>query len=179
MSREGNVWIGVNYLDLNSKMGVPPSYFLARLFDFDNMLVMFPSYAVPFAYVLARRRQLTAGLTDKALDDTIEHPDTKRCLRHGLVPVSLIYRTGAGDTWNIDNVLNSLRARDTWKGDDQSGDKYANAVDEAERKREADIKAQIRDDMWNRSGDAWRSYQARTGQRNHHAQDRRRGRKAQ
>jgi hypothetical protein len=162
--REGNVWVGVNYLDLNTKMATPPSHWLARLYDFDNMLVVFPSFAVPFAYVLARRRQLTAGLTDKALDDTIQHPDTKRCLQFGLVPVSLIYKTG--DTWQIDKILQSLKSRDTWVDGDQTGTKYADMVDAVDAKHEAQTKKNIRDDMYARSGDAWRSYQARTGQRN-------------
>lgn len=164
MSREGNSWIGVNHFDLNPNVAVPPAFWLARLYDFDNMLVTFPSYAVPFAYVLARRRQLTKGLTDKALEDTIDQPDTKFCLAHGLVPVTLIYKTG--ENWQIDGILNSLRSRDTWKDGDQTGEKYADAVDAVDAAREKRVKKEVRDDMWNRSGDAWRSYTARTGQRN-------------
>lgn len=163
MRSEPNLWVGVNYLDLNSKMSTPPSYWLARLFDFDDKLVVFPSFAVPFAYVLARRRQLTAGLTDKALEDTLTHPDTKTCLKHGLVPVTLIYKTGP--TWQIDAVLQSLRSRDIWAAG--GGDKYADKLDAADKAREMSVKKQVRDDMYARSGDAWRSYQARTGQRNH------------
>lgn len=161
MRAEHNPFVGVNYLDLNSKMAVPPTFWLQRLFDFDNMLVVFPSFARPYAYVLARRRQLTRGLTDKALDSVLTHPDTKAALAHDLVPVSLIFRTGTN--WDIDNIIESLKARDIWAagGPDKFADKL-DAADDAETKRK---QAAVRDDMWMRSGDAWRSYQARTGQR--------------
>lgn len=161
MRHMSNPFIGVNYLDLNSKMAVPPIYWLQRLFDFDHMLVVFPSFARPYAYVLARRRQLTRGLTDKALDETLTHPDTKAALAHDLVPVSLIFRTGTG--WSIDNIIASLKARDIWAHG--GADKFADQMDAADTEAKRRQHAAIRDDMWNRSGDAWRSYQARTGQR--------------
>jgi hypothetical protein len=162
MRAEFNPYNGLNYLDLNSKMAVPPAFWLQRLYDFDNMLVVFPSFVRPFAYVLARRRQLSAGLTDEALHSVLTNPDTKIALSHGLVPVSLIFRTGS--TWSIDNIIADLKSRDIWA---QGGaDKVADNLEAAEAKEEAAKKAAIRDDMYNRSGDAWRSYQARTGQRN-------------
>ncbi len=156
-----NPFVGLNFLPLNPKMAAPPAYFLQRIYDYDNQLVLFPSYAVPFAYVLARRRRLTAGLTDFALESTISNPDTKAALHHGLVPVSLIYRTG--ESWNPDPVIRSLMSRDIWRAG--GGEKAADALDTADDKKQKTLKAGIRDDMWNRSGDAWRSYQARTGQR--------------
>lgn len=162
MRVEANTFVGVNYLDLNTKMATPPSYWLQRLFDFDSMLVVFPSFAVPYAYVLARRRQYTAGVTDKALESTMTHPDTLTCLRHGLVPVTMVYRTGT--VWSIDNIIASLKRRDIWAAG--GAEKFADGADAADAQVEKRKKADIRDDMWNRSGDAWRSYQARTGQRN-------------
>ena len=161
MAHTANPFIGKNYLDLNPKMAVPPAYWLQRLFDFDAMLVVFPSFVRPYAYVLARRRQYSAGLTDKAIESTLVHPDTKAALAHGLVPVTLIFRTGTG--WSIDNILASLKARDVWAAG--GPDKFADTLDAADAANEKQIHAQTRDDMWNRSGDAWRSYQARTGQR--------------
>ena len=165
MRSEPNPFVGRNYLNLNARMAVPPTYWLQRLYDFDDMLVVFPSFKVPFAYVLARRRQLTAGLTDVVTQVAAElvNPDTVACLNHGLVPVSLIYRTG--EAWHIDNILQSLRARDIWAHG--GADKFADKLDEADNARERQTHAAVRDDMYNRAGDAWRSYQARTGQRNH------------
>lgn len=160
MSADLNPFVGVNFLPLNPKMATPPFYFLQRIFDYDNQLVLFPSWSVPFAYVIARRRRLTAGLTDKALEDTISNPDTKAALHHGLVPVTLMYRTG--ESWNADPVIRSLMSRDVWRHG--GAEKVADALDAADDKKQKKLKADIRDDMWNRSGDAWRSYKARTGQ---------------
>lgn len=159
-SEHTNPWVGVNYLNDNTRMAIPPAFWLQRLFDFDADLVVFPSRTTPFAYVLARRARLS-GLTGQALIDTAGNPDTKLCLSRGLVPVSLIYRTG--EQWSIDNIIRDLKARDIWAHG--GADKVADTLDAQDVSRETDIKADIRDDMWNRSGDAWRSYQARTGQR--------------
>lgn len=165
MRTDPNPFVGVNYLNLNVRMATPPSYWLQRLYDFDDKLVVFPSFKVPFAYVLARRRQFTAGLTDVVTQVAAElvNPDTVACLEHGLVPVSLIYRTG--EAWHIDNIIASLKARDIWAHG--GAEKFADKLDESDATREASLKKAVRDDMWNRAGDAWRSYQARTGQRNH------------
>ncbi len=153
--------IGVNYIPDNPKMAAPPQYVLQRLYDFDNMLVMFPSRHVPFAYVLARRRQYSAGFTDRALEATIDQPDTKMVMTHNCVPVTLIYKTGPN--WTIDNIIAELRRRDIWAAG--GAEKLADAADAADNAHKKKIKDGIRKDMWDRSGDAWRSYQARTGQR--------------
>jgi hypothetical protein len=156
-----NRFIGVNYLDDNSKMAVPPEYWLQRLYDYDAELVVFPSRYRPYAYVLARRQRFSRGSRDVALESTITQPDTKLCLERHLVPVTMIYRTGV--TWSIDNIIAKLKARDIWAhGGAEKVAETEDAADEAEatRKREA-----TRQDMWARSGQAWESYQRRTGQR--------------
>lgn len=156
-----NPWVGVNYLDDNANMAVPPAYWLQRLYDFDAELVVFPSRYRPFAYVLARRQRFSAGIKDKALEQTIDQPDTKLCLARGLVPVSLIFRTGV--TWSIDNIIASLKARDIWAHG--GGDKAADILDAQEARTRQAEQQKVRDDMWMRSGQAWESYQRRTGQR--------------
>lgn len=156
-----NPWVGINYFDTNSKMSIPPAYWLQRLYDFDADLVVFPSTNMPYAYVLARRARRAGTVADAAIVDSCKQPDTVTCLVNGLVPVSVITRTGT--SWSIDNIIQSLKARDIWSngGPDKVADQY-DAIDD---KKHAKVKSDIRDDMWNRSGDAWRSYQARTGQR--------------
>lgn len=154
-----NPWVGKNYYDIDSKMSTPPAYWLERLYDFDAELVVFPSIQVPFAYCLARRARRTAGINTGLLKDGAT-PDTKFCLEHRLLPVSLIYRHNSV-SWSIDNILEELRARDTWRAG--GADKAADIMDENDRRRETKIKADIREDFWHRSGDAWRSYQLRTG----------------
>ena len=167
MRGEANIYVGLNFIPDNPKMATPPAFWLKRLYDFDSMLVVIPSRFVPFAYVLGRRRQHSAGLTDKAMESTITQPDTKMCLEYGVVPVSLIYRTG--EIWSIDNIIATLKRRDIWAHG--GAEKAADALDAADASKEAGIKRAVRDDMYNRSGDAWRSYQARTGERNHHARN--------
>jgi len=159
-----NPYVGKNYIPDNPRMATPPAFWLQRLWDLDNMLVVMPSRHVPFAYVLARRRQLTAGLTDAAFDASIDQPDTKMCADYGCLQVCMLYRTPGTHGWSIDNIIRELKARDTWQG--KGVDAYVDRADAADAAREKGIKASIRDDMWHRSGDAWRSYQARTGQRN-------------
>lgn len=155
-----NPWVGVNYLDTNHAMAVPPAFWLQRLYDYDAELVLFPSASVPYGYVLARKARMS-GLAGQALANTVTNPDTRFCLARKLVPVTLI--TQIGSIWNADPVIASLQARDIWAHG--GGDAMADQFDAVDDKAKAKVKADIRDDMWNRSGDAWRSYQARTGQR--------------
>lgn len=157
-----NPWVGINFIHDNVKMEIPPAHFLQRLSDFDDRLVILPSRHVPFAYVLARRKQFSKGLSDKALESTIVQPDTLMCLAYELVPVCLIYKTGP--SWEIDSLLQTLRARDMWAHG--GPDKVADLLEEQEAAAKAKIQKETRDDIWNRSGDAWRSYQARTGKNN-------------
>lgn len=156
-----NRFIGKNYLPDNPRMAAPPEFWLQQLYDFDSELVLMPSRMVPFAYVLGRRRRFSAGLSDAAIADVSKQQDTVMCLHYGLVPVTMIYQIGT--VWNIDPILRSLKARDIWAHG--GADKAADLLDAADARKEKGIKNDIRDDMWNRSGDAWRSYQARTGQR--------------
>ena len=156
-----NRYIGVNFIPDNPRMAVPPEFFLQRLYDFDADLVMLPSRHVPFAYVLGRRRRYTAGLTDRAVAEASKQPDTIMCMNYGLVPVTLIYQLGS--VWNADPIIRSLQARDIWAHG--GADKFADKLDEADASLEKKVKQDSKRDMWDRSGDAWRSYQARTGQR--------------
>ena len=154
-----NPWIGRTYLPDNPRMETPPAWFLAQIHDYDSELVILPSRCQPFAYVIARRLQNKRWGQFQV--DSATQPDTKMCMTHNLIPVCLMFKTGP--TWSTDNVLRSLRARDMWAHG--GGDKVADMLEAQEAAEKAKIKADFRDDMWNRSGDAWRSYQMRTGQR--------------
>ena len=156
-----NPWVGVNYLDDNRNMEVPPPFWLQRLFDFDQELVVFPSRYRPYAYVLARRQRVAIPSENKILEASITQPDTKFCLSRNLVPVTLIFRTGV--TWSIDNIIADLRSRDIWRAG--GAERAAQSLEEAEANIERAKREKVKDDMWMRSGTAWTSYQRRTGQR--------------
>jgi hypothetical protein len=163
-----NPWVGLNFIPDNERMEVPPAYFLQRIHDFDPDIVILPSRMVPFAYVIARRRKFTAGLTDKALEATIDQRDTKMCMLHNLVPVCLMYKTGP--SWDPDQITRKLAARDMWtlaegKTSEERANWMADRLDEEDEREREKTRADIRDDLWNRSGDAYRSYKYRTGQR--------------
>lgn len=160
MRHAPNPFVGVNYIGDNPVMAVPPAWFLQRIYDYDAMLVLLPSRTRPYAYVIARRRQFGAGISDKAIEDTITVSDTKMCLLYGLVPVCLMFRMG--DRWDADPIIRTLMARDLWAAG--GADKAADMLEAQEEAEKARTRKQIRDDMWDRSGDAYRSYKRRTGQ---------------
>ncbi len=163
---EKNPWIGKNYIATTSAE-VPPPYFLQRVWDQDAMLVIMPSIKTPFAYVVARRKQFGPGLTDAAVDAQFANPDTRQCVKNGCVPVCLMMKTGP--TWNVDGLIQSLQARDLWAHG--GADKVADQMEADEDAAKKATQKAIRDDLYNRSGDAWRSYQSRTGASSiqHHA----------
>ena len=154
-----NPWVGRTYLPDNVRMEEPPAWFLQQIHDYDAELVIIPSRARPFAYVIARR--VRNKRWSRVQIDTATQPDTLMCMHYGLIPVCYMFKHGP--QWSSDNVLRSLRARDLWRVG--GGDKAADIYEQQETAEKAKTLADIRDDFWNRSGDAWRSYQYRTGQR--------------
>jgi hypothetical protein len=160
-SQPANPYLGVTFIADNPRMEVPPTWFLARLHDYDGELVMLPSRARPFAYVLARRARLSGGMTARAIEKTITQPDTKMCFQYHLVPVCLIFKHGP--VWNVDGILQTLKARDTWT--QGGGDALADRLEAEEAKAVSDRREAKKDELRAQSRDAWKSYQYRTGQR--------------
>ena len=155
-------FVGLNYLDANPKMAMPPAYWLQRLYDFDAELVVFPSFYIPYSYVLARRRR-HGGMVDRALAETITQPDTRFCLSHGLVPVTMITRERQTGGWDIDPLIRSLKARDIWAHG--GGEAMADQVDAADEREEVIRKQDLRNDMDARAALGYAIYKRRTGQR--------------
>lgn len=152
----------INYLPCNPKMAMPPVYWLQRLYDFDAELVVFPSYYVPYSYVLARRRRHGSSF-DRALAETVTQPDTRFSLAHGLVPVTMITRERQSGGWDIDPLIRSLKARDIWSHG--GGESMADKMDAADDAEEATRRRDLRNDMDARAGLAYALYKRRTGQR--------------
>lgn len=170
-SQPPNPYLGLTFIADNPRMEVPPAWFLARLHDYDADLVLLPSRMKPFAYVLARRSRVTAGLTAKAIEDTITQLDTKMCFTYGLVPICILFKHGS--VWNADTVLNRLKARDTWAhgGGDALADRLeaeetqANCGGRGDKDCACGYHAALKDRLRAQSREAWKSYQYRTGQR--------------
>lgn len=155
---EVNTFIGRNYFEGDGQMPVPPEYFLQRIYDYDALLVLFASVARPGGYVLARRRENSPGLTSDALLQ-VANPDTRMCMAMGWIPVCMVFQTGI--SWNPDQIIARLKTRDIRA---QGGaEKVAALLEEQEDAEKAAQKKATREDLWNRSGDGWRTYQARTG----------------
>lgn len=156
-----NPYIGLTFIPDNPRMEVPPAWFLAQLHDYDTDLVVLPSRARPYAYVIARRTRTSKRLTARAMEQTITQPDTRMCFQYGLVPVCLMFKHGP--IWNADTVLQRLQARDTWRHG--GGEALATQLENEERAATLADKRAIRDRIAHVSHDAYRSYQRRTGQR--------------
>lgn len=154
-----NPWIGITYIPDNQRMETPPAWFLQQLHDYDGDIVVLPSRSKPFAYVISRRRRYSRW--SQAEKDTILNPDTQMCIRYGLVPVCMMFKHGS--IWNVDTVLQRLKARDIWAHG--GPDEVADMLDAQDEKEKEDRSAAKREELYHLSGDAWRSYQARTGQR--------------
>lgn len=149
-----------NYIADNTRMPMPSAYFLQRIYDFDSYLVILPSRIRAGAYVIGRRKQFSRGITEKAIDAQYANPDTKMCILNGCVPVCMMFATG--NSWDPDPIIAKLKARDIWEHG--GADAVADMLEAQEVAEKEALRKSIRDDLWNRSGDGWRSYQARTGQ---------------
>lgn len=153
-----NSFLNRTYFQGDGHMPVPAEAFLQRIYDYDAMLVLFASQVRPGSYVVARRREYSPGLTSAALA-SVGNPDTKMCMAMGWVPVCIMFH--AGHSWDPGPLIAKLRARDLWAHG--GADKVADLLEEQEAAAEVARKKAVRDDLWDRSGDGWRSYQARTG----------------
>jgi hypothetical protein len=158
----------------------PPDWFLQKLYNFDEQLVLFPSQAAPRVgekphYVLARRRQLTAGMSDLAILEN-KHPDTNLMIAHGLVPIGPLRLKKGVNTFTeagLVSLLEDLEGRDQWKltGGLKDPDAGWKALEAAERKQLQKQRRSLKDMFAHMARDAYRSLKARTGQRNKRASD--------
>lgn len=153
----------------------PPDWWLQQLHNFDAQLVLLPS-RWKAEYLLARRRQQTAGLGDVAMLDN-QHPDTNMCYQHQVLPIApLRWRGGVAMAWtqgSLTSLLDDLRRRDTWAHTEagRNPDAAWQAVEAKEAAQEARDRLDLRDKFYHMGRDAWRSMMARTGSRNKRASD--------
>lgn len=154
----------VNYLDDRNPhmLEAPPAWFLAELATFDPDLRLMPSVVHP-VYRLCRVTSHSFGMKALLADGTLKpHPDTVRMADLGVVPVATITPVPGAMHWSR-RIFTELAARDIWR---QGGAKKAAEEIEAHEAAQKDTqKANAREELDQRSGDAYRSYKYRTGQR--------------
>lgn len=149
-----------NYIpDLNRfKLAGPPVWWLSKLHEFDDSLVVVPSRQ-DCVYRLAQRRPL--NLPAHVVNDALFNAsDTRMLASYSLVPVTSILATA---NWSNPFLFQELANRAPWR---QGG---AEQVEKRllQWEREEEIKTHQAIDQRNTTiaKDGWKVYQAKTGQR--------------
>lgn len=162
--------------DLNPfNLPAPPLWWQQGLWGFDPDLRILPGRKKP-VFHLARVKKYSRGLTGAAVVD--DQNDTAMLVQYDLVPVTWICSTDGWSQGFLTYVLGELMARDTWAveghplTDDlmrqalfDGGSKYGQLLDQRDAEQEQQINRDVREDVYHATGDAWRSLQARTGER--------------
>ena len=136
----------------------PPVWWLDKLHDFDNSLVVVPSRA-GFFYRLAQRRQ--PDLRTEIVNDVLkEDTDTRMLYRHGLIPVTTILSTA---DWSNPAMWEELRRRAPWRNG--GADEFMKKLNTQEK--EEKLKAAIEQDekLDYLAKDSWKYYQKQLGLR--------------
>lgn len=141
----------------------PPEWFLRELDLFDAALVIVPGQ-IRREYLLGRRTRVPQGL--RALVQTsgafVPHPNTLRLTELGLVPVCTIHILPNDVQWS-QKFFHDLAARDTWRLG--GANRIADELESHEQSAEAKQRRDSRDELDARSGDAYKSWQYRSGLR--------------
>lgn len=134
----------------------PPKWWLQKLYDFDNSLVVVPSRQ-SCVYRLAQRRKLR--LTEKVINDALfKQSDTKMLAQYGLVPVTTILATA---NWDNPLMWQDLAERAPHR---QGGaEKVVKMLEDRERDEAAKKQANIDDITTITAKDGWKSYRRRIG----------------
>ncbi len=152
----------VNYIpDTNPfHLAGPPAWWLRKLWDFDNSLVVVPSRQ-GFYYRLAQRRKL--NLPEKIINDALfKESDTKLLASHSLVPVTTILATA---NWSNPYIFVELANRAPWR---LGGAAKVNAMlDDQDRKVDLDKRQATDDHLTYLGKDAWNFYNQKIGLRSH------------
>lgn len=156
--------MATNYIEGRNpfKLVEPSAWWLQLLADYDNQLVVMPSVK-DCVYRLCRRasREGRMGLNAMRVHT---HPDTVQMIQHGLIPVSSLMV----EAINSDKVIRDLMARDLWRAGGRTAEGVVKIVDDIEYREELQRRKDSRQtytDLDHRSGEAFRSMQARTGAR--------------
>jgi len=147
--------------DMNRfKLAGPPTWWLDKLWDFDNSLVVVPSRQ-DCIYRLAQRRKL--NLANNIVNDALfNESDTKLLARYGLVPVTTIIATA---NWGNPYIFEELRRRAPWRLG--GADVVNQMLDAQDQKDELDKRAKTDEYLTYLGKDAWKLYNKKIGVRSH------------
>jgi hypothetical protein len=172
MTEQGEIYIP----DLNRfNLEVPPLWWQQGLWAFDHDIRILPGRKRP-VFHLARVKRYSRGLTGAAIVD--DQNDTAMFVRYDLVPVTWICSMEGWSEGFLQYIVGELIERDTWAIEGQpltddlmrkamfeGGSKYGKALDQRDADDRAKIDRDVREDVYHATGEAWRSLQARTGER--------------
>ena len=138
----------------------PHAWFLRKLWDFDDSLVILPSRQ-GFYYRLAQRRKLQ--LQEKVAYEALkEQADTAMMMSYGLVPVTTITATA---NWSNPYIFVELHNRSVHR---MGGHEKVNADwDAQDRKDDLDKRVQTDEHLTSLGKDAWGLYNKKIGTRTH------------
>lgn len=146
-----------NYIhDVNPfNLAGPPKWWLLKLWEFDNSLVVIPSKQ-DFVYRMAQRRPPDPKA--KLVGDLAQDSDSRMMAQYGLIPVTTINATAR---WDNPLMWEDLRQRCPWR---MGGAAAYEAMMDA-KEQEAELKkAAVTDDRNTLvAKDGWRYYQKKAG----------------
>lgn len=136
----------------------PPKWWLDRLWDYDDSLVVMASHQGYF-YRLAQRRRPDLR-TDIVNDIMKEDTDTRELYRNGLIPITTILATAR---WDNPEIFRELSRRAPWRNG--GAEAFEGKILDQERQEEIE-KLVRRDEMLtDASKDGWKYYQKLIGTR--------------
>lgn len=148
-----------NYIEGENplRLAGPPTWWLQKLYDFDNSLYVVPSKQGHF-YRLAQKRPL--DIRTSTVHRADPSPDSQQLYRYGLIPVTTILSTAH---WDNPLMWEDLRQRAPWRMG--GADAYEKAILAKERQKNLDIAKQNDEQLTDRARDAWGYYLMKAGRR--------------
>jgi hypothetical protein len=150
----------INYISDENRFSLagPPSWWLARLWDFDSSLVVVPSRQ-ECLYRLAQRRKLNLPehITNNAL---FNQSDTRMLASYGLIPVTSLLPTA---NWSNPFLFQELANRAPHRNGGAAA--AANLMDEQDLKDEFDKRQKTDEHLQYLAKDAWKYYNKKIGLR--------------
>ena len=134
----------------------PPAWFLQRLREFDDSLVIVPSRQ-GFMYRLAQRRPIKP--TEHKVQQAMWHyTDTRMLARYGLVPVTTILATA---NWSNPYLFVALANRAPWRLG--GANKVVASLEQQEQAARDAIQAKTDEHLTGLGKDGWQLYRNKIG----------------